>query len=246
MLEFSIMADALPSLLKGAGLTGRLAVLILLLGMTIAVPLAYARNAQSIWLHGPAKIYILVVRGVPSLLQVFIVYYGLGQLSFVRSSVLWPVLRDPFWCVIIALGLNSAAYTAEIVAGALRMVPKGLLEASQALGLSWFQTQRKVAIPLAVRAALPAYESEIILTIKATSLASTITLLDLTGAARLEVSNTFAPYEVFLTAGAIYFCITTSLSWLLRRFEERLSTDHRTGERSAKKLQPVLPALTNH
>ena len=146
----------------------------------------------------------------------------------------------------IALGLNSAAYTAEIVAGALRQVPKGLVEAAQALGLSWFQTQRKVTIPLAVRAALPAYENEVILTIKATSLASTITLLDLTGAARLEVSNTFAPYEVFLTAGAIYFCITTSLSWLLRRFEVRLSAGHRNEERRVKEFQPVLPGIRDH
>ncbi|SFP37623.1 amino acid ABC transporter membrane protein 2, PAAT family [Bradyrhizobium sp. Ghvi] len=246
MLDFSIMADAFPNLLKGAGMTGRLSILILLLGMMLAVPLAYARNAQSIWLHGPASIYILVIRGIPSLLQVFIVYYGLGQFSFVRNSALWPIFRDPFWCVIIALGLNSAAYTAEIIAGALRQVPKGLVEAAQALGLSWFQTQRKVTIPLAVRAALPAYENEVILTIKATSLASTITLLDLTGAARLEVSNTFAPYEVFLTAGAIYFCITTSLSWLLRRFEVRLSAGHRNEERRVKEFQPVLPGIPDH
>ncbi|SFI10963.1 ABC transporter permease subunit [Bradyrhizobium sp. Gha] len=246
MLDFSIMADALPKLLKGAGMTGRLSILILLLGMMLAVPLAYARNAKSVWLHGPASIYILVIRGIPSLLQVFIVYYGLGQFGFVRNSVLWPIFRDPFWCVIIALGLNSAAYTAEIVAGALRQVPKGLVEAAQALGLSWLQTQRKVTIPLAVRAALPAYENEIILTIKATSLASTITLLDLTGAARLEVSNTFAPYEVFLTAGAIYFSITTSLSWLLRRLEVRLSADHRNEERSVKEFQPVLPGVPDH
>ncbi|MGY3478591.1 ABC transporter permease [Bradyrhizobium ottawaense] len=246
MLDFSIMADAFPNLLKGAGMTGRLSILILLLGMMLAVPLAYARNAQSIWLHGPASIYILVIRGIPSLLQVFIVYYGLGQFSFVRNSALWPIFRDPFWCVMIALGLNSAAYTAEIVAGALRQVPKGLVEAAQALGLSWFQTQRKVTIPLAVRAALPAYENEIILTIKATSLASTITLLDLTGAARLEVSNTFAPYEVFLTAGAIYFFITTGMSWLLRRFEVRLSAGHRNEERSVKELQPVLPGIPDH
>lgn len=237
MLDLQIMAEAFPNLLQGVGLTGRLAILILIFGMLVAIPLAYARNARSAWLHGPASTYIFVIRGIPSLLQVFLVYYGLGQFDFVRTSALWPIFRDPFWCVIIALGLNSAAYTAEIIAGALRLVPKGLTEAARALGLSWFQTQRKVTIPLAVRLALPAYENEIILTVKATSLASTITLLDLTGAARLEVSNTFAPYEVFLTAGAIYFCITTSLSWLLRKLERRLSIENRGVVQKARELR---------
>lgn len=237
MLDLQIMAEAFPNLLQGVGLTGRLAILILIFGMLIAIPLAYARNARSAWLHGPASAYIFVIRGIPSLLQVFLVYYGLGQFDFVRTSALWPIFRDPFWCVIIALGLNSAAYTAEIIAGALRLVPKGLNEAARALGLSWFQTQRKITIPLAVRLALPAYENEIILTVKATSLASTITLLDLTGAARLEVSNTFAPYEVFLTAGAIYFCITTSLSWLLRKLEQRLSIENRSVAQKAGELK---------
>jgi len=226
MLDFQIMADVFPKLLQGVGTTGKLAILILALGMVMAVPIAYARNAKSMWLHGPANTYILLIRGIPSLLQVFLVYYGMGQLEFVRHSALWPVLRDPFWCVIIALGLNSAAYTAEIISGALRLIAKGPVEAAYALGLSWYQTQLKVTIPLAIRAALPAYENEIILTVKATSLASTVTLMDITGVARLEVSNTYAPYEVFLSAGAIYFCFTTMLSWLLRRLEQRLSIEN--------------------
>jgi len=242
MLDFSLMAEVLPQLLASVPMTGRLALLILLLGMLIAIPLAYAANAKAPWLRRPANGYILIIRGIPSLLQVFLIYYGLGQFEFVRHSYLWPVLRDPFWCLILALGLNSAAYTAEIIAGALRLVPKGLLEASAALGLSWLQTQLKVVIPLAFRAALPAYENEIILTVKATSLASTITLLDLTGAARLAVSDTFAPYEVFLTAGCIYFCITTSLSWLLRRVEQRVSHWDRGGALAKRVKSEVVHA----
>lgn len=225
MLDFSIISDVFPQLLRGVGTTGKLALLVLVFGMIVAIPIAYARNAKSIWCHGPAAGYVLIIRGVPSLVQVFLVYFGLGQLDFVRSSFLWPILRDPFACVTLALGLNSAAYTAEIIAGALRLVPKGLIEASHALGLSWYKTQRTIVIPLAARAALPAYETEILLTVKATSLASTVTLLDLTGMARLAVSDTFAPYEVFLSAGAIYFCITSSLSWLLRRMETRFALD---------------------
>lgn len=226
MLDFSIISDVFPQLLRGVGTTGKLALLILIFGMIVAIPIGYARNAKSIWYHGPAASYILIIRGVPSLVQVFLVYFGLGQLDWVRSSFLWPALRDPFDCVIIALGLNSAAYTAEIIAGALRLVPKGLIEASYALGMSWYRTQRTVVIPLAARAAFPAYETEILLTVKATSLASTVTLLDLTGMARLAVTETFAPYEVFLSAGTIYFCMTSSLSWLLRRIETRFALNN--------------------
>lgn len=244
MLDFELMGDILPQLLRGVPTTGRLAVLILLLGFVVAVPIALARNATSAWLYGPANAFILFVRGIPALLLVFLVYYGLGQLPFVRASVLWPILREPFWCLVIALGINSAAYTAEIISGAVRLVPRGLVEASRALGLSWFHTQRKVTIPLALRGALPAYENEVILTVKATSLASTITILDLTGAARLAVSNTFAPYEVFIAAGAIYFCITTLLSIGLRWLEEWLSIERlqRTGAiKVVKANEPVDP-----
>jgi His/Glu/Gln/Arg/opine family amino acid ABC transporter permease subunit len=226
MLDFQIMADVFPRLLTGVGMTGKLSILILIFGMLCAIPIAYARNARSRLLSVPAQGYILVIRGIPSLLQIFLVYYGLAQFEFVRHSALWPVLRDPFWCVIIALGLNSSAYTAEIISGAIRLVSKGPVEAAYALGLSWYQTQLKVTLPLAVRVALPAYENEIILTVKATSLASTVTLLDLTGIARLEVTNTYAPYEIFLSAGAIYFCITSILSWSLRRLESRLSIEN--------------------
>jgi His/Glu/Gln/Arg/opine family amino acid ABC transporter permease subunit len=233
MLDFQIMADVFPRLLAGVGMTGKLSILILLSGMLCAIPIAYARNAKSRLLRLPAQGYILVIRGIPSLLQIFLVYYGVAQFEFVRHSMLWPVLRDPFWCVIIALGLNSSAYTAEIISGAIRLVSKGPVEAASALGLSWYQTQILVTLPLAVRAALPAYENEVILTVKATSLASTVTLLDLTGIARLEVTNTYAPYEIFLSAGAIYFCITTTLSWLLRRLESRLSIEN-LGVRAAK------------
>jgi octopine/nopaline transport system permease protein len=134
MLDFSIMADVFPSMIRSLGVTGKLALLILLLGMVLALPLAFARNSKARWLSLPANTYILVIRGVPSLLQVFLVYYGLGQLETVRNSFLWPALRDPFFCVIIALGLNSAAYTAEIVSGALRLVPKGLVEAAHSIG----------------------------------------------------------------------------------------------------------------
>jgi polar amino acid transport system permease protein/octopine/nopaline transport system permease protein len=223
MLDFGLMAEVFPQLIKGVGLTGRLALLILVLALLVAVPLAFARNAKVRWYSYPAQAYILFFRGTPALIQVFLLYHGAGQFELIRNSAAWTILRDPFWCLIIALGLNGAAYSGELLAGAMRNVPKGTVEAARALGLSWWQTMRTVVVPLALRTALPAYSNEVILTVKATSLASTITLLDLTGMARLEVARTYAPYEVFLTAAAIYLVITFSLTYMLRMLERRLS-----------------------
>lgn len=229
MLDIGLMAEVLPQLLKGVGTTGRLSVLILILALVVAVPLAFARNAARSWINLPAQAYILFFRGTPALIQVFLLYHGAGQFEWVRSSAAWIVLRDPFWCLIIALGLNGAAYTGELLAGAMRNVPKGMVEAARALGLSRWQALRTIVVPLSLRTALPAYSNEAILTVKATSLASTITILDLTGMARLEVARTYAPYEVFITAAAIYLLITSALTWLLRRVERRLQTESKPG-----------------
>ena len=222
MLDFDLMMEVLPKLWKGVGMSGRLSMLILLLAFVLAIPLAFARNAKNRILSVPANAYILFFRGTPALIQVFLVYYGTGQFPWIRSSMAWTILRDPFWCLIIALGMNGAAYSAELFAGAMRNVSRGVVEASRALGLSWYATVRTVIFPIALRSALPAYSNEIILTVKATSLASTITIMDLTGMARLEVARTYAPYEVFLTAAAIYVAITALLTQALKQLERRV------------------------
>lgn len=222
MLDFNLMLEVMPKLWQGVGTTGRLSCFILLLAFILAVPLSFARNSNKLFLSLPANAYILFFRGTPALVQVFLIYYGLSQFSWVRTSFAWTILRDPFWCLIIALGMNGAAYSAELFAGAMRNVSRGVVEAARALGLSWYATVRTVIFPIALRSALPAYSNEIILTIKATSLASTITILDLTGMARLEVARTYAPYEVFLTAAAIYVAITTLLTKLLKKLEQRV------------------------
>lgn len=222
MLDVDLMLEVLPKLWKGVGTTGRLSCLILLLAFVLAIPLAFMRNSSKKLFSIPAHAYILFFRGTPALVQVFLVYYGASQFSWVRSSVAWTVLRDPFWCLIIALGMNGAAYSAELFAGAMRNVSRGTVEAARALGLGWYATYRTVIGPIALRAALPGYSNEIILTVKATSLASTITILDLTGIARLEVARTYAPYEVFLTAAVIYIAITMTLTKWLKSIENRI------------------------
>jgi polar amino acid transport system permease protein/octopine/nopaline transport system permease protein len=160
--------------------------------------------------------------------QLFFLYYGFGQFSFIRHSVVWPLLRDPFACAVIALGLNSGAYTARILMGALAAVPKGIVEAAEALGLSRTTILSRVKAPIAIRIAIPAYANETILNLKATSLASTVTIMELTGTSKLLVSETYAPYEIFVGAGMVYLAMTFVLSHAFRILE--LNIARRTGK----------------
>jgi His/Glu/Gln/Arg/opine family amino acid ABC transporter permease subunit len=226
VFDISIVWQVLPALLKGALLTLKLTALVILLGSALALPLAFAKNSRQPWVKSAANAYVMFFRGTPSLVQVFLLYYGASQFQAIQGSFLWPVLRDPFWCVVIALGLNSAAYSGKTLAAALAAVPRGIKEAAFTLGLTRFQSFVTVEFPLAARAALPAFGNEIILTCKATSLASTATLLDLTGTARLLTSETYAPYEVFLSAGLVYLAINYGLMLFMRRLESSFKYAH--------------------
>jgi polar amino acid transport system permease protein/octopine/nopaline transport system permease protein len=222
MLDFALMWTSLPELLQGLWLTVRLTLAILALGLIVAFPVALARISAARWLSALANVYILIFRGTPALVQLALLYYGAGQFESVRASPAWVLLREPFWCAVIALGLNSGAYTGQNLSGALRAVPTGMLEASRALGLSSMAAFLTVRLPLALRIAWPAYGNEVILTLKATSLASAITLLELTGRARSIVANTYAPYEIFLLTGLVYLAMTYALSRLFTRVEQHL------------------------
>jgi octopine/nopaline transport system permease protein len=224
MLDFALMWASLPDLLRGLWLTLQLTASTLALGLVVALPVALARISASRWLSVPANGYILLFRGTPALVQIALLYFGAGQFESVRASPAWVLLREPFWCAVIALGLNSGAYTGQNLSGALLAVPKGMVEASRALGLSSIATFLTVRLPLAVRIAWPAYGNEVILTLKATSLASAITLLELTGRARSIVANTYAPYEIFLLAGLVYLALTFTLSRLFLQVERHLRT----------------------
>jgi His/Glu/Gln/Arg/opine family amino acid ABC transporter permease subunit len=221
-----LMWDSLPKLLEGAAVTLELVTIGLLVGFVLAVPLALLRTSKNPLLWGPAYGYIFYFRGTPLLVQIYLTYYGLGQFEAVRESFLWPVFREAYWCAIIAFSLNTAAYTAEIFRGAIQAVPHGEIEAARAVGMSKVLQYRRIILPSAFRLALPAYSNEVILMLKASALASTITILDLTGAARVIVSRTFAPYEIFITAAIIYllitFFITRGFGWAERRFNPQL------------------------
>lgn len=222
-MNFEVIAENLPKLLDGALLTLELLAVALVFGMALALPMALARVSNAWWLRLPAYAYIFFFRGTPLLVQIFLIYYGLGQFESVRTGVLWPIVREPFWCAIIAFALNTGAYTAEILRGGIQAVPVGEVEAARAYGMSTALMYRRIVLPRALRIAFPAYGNEIILMLKGSALASTITLLDLTGMARTIIARTYMPVEIFLAAGAIYLAITFVFTRLFALAERRLN-----------------------
>jgi polar amino acid transport system permease protein len=210
--DFALIATSLPKILQGLGLTLNLLVVSTLLGLLLAVGILLMRLSRRAWLVWPAKAYIYFFRGTPLLVQLFIIYYGLPQFGLLRHSFLWPFLREPYWCSVLALSLNTAAYVSEILRGGVLGVDKGLIEAGKALGLTKFQRASRITAPLAVRLALPAYSNEIVSMLKSTALASTVTLMEMTGVARTIVADTFAPYEIFIAATIIYLVLV----WIIQ------------------------------
>lgn len=216
-MDPTLILEVFPQLLPGLWTTLQLVALALAFGFVLAVGLALMRLSANPLARGFAWLYVFIFRGTPLLVQIFLIYYGLGQFELVRDSFAWTVLREAYWCAIIALTLNSGAYTSEIIRGGIQSVPRGHVEAARACGMSKLLTFRRITLPLAFRQALPAYGNEIILMVKASSLASTITIMEVTGIARAIVSQTFAPFEVFAAAGAIYLAInflaTRGVQW---------------------------------
>jgi octopine/nopaline transport system permease protein len=222
-MNFELMWTSLPQLLGGLALTLQLVALSLLLGFFVAVSIALMRLSPYRPLSTFAYLYVFVFRGTPLLVQIFLIYYGLGQFEAIRQSFLWAFLREPFWCAILAFTLNTGAYTSEIIRGGIQSVPFGQVEAARACGMSRLLLFRRIVFPIAIRQALPAYGNEIILMVKATSLASTITLLEVTGIARSIIAQTFQPVEIFIVAGAIYLTINFMVTRVVRYAEWRLS-----------------------
>ena len=210
--DFSLILESVPRMFTGIGLTLQLLVLASILGTILAVIIALMRISNIPLLNWPAIVYIYIFRGTPMLVQIFVIYYGLSQFQTIRDSFLWIALREPFWCAIIAFSLNAGAYTAEILRGAIQGVDKGLIKASTALGLSKTQSFVHITTPIAIRLALPAFGNETISLLKSTALASIITMFDITGVARTIMAETFAPYEVFISAAIVYLF----LAWFIQ------------------------------
>ncbi|MCE0491091.1 ABC transporter permease subunit [Pantoea sp. Mb-10] len=223
-MDFTFLQHTFAALWRGLPLTLNLAILSLMGGALLALLLNLLRQHRV----GSyvTRFYVWLFRGTPLLIQIFMIYYGLGSLPAVRESLLWPLLRDPYWCGLIALILNDAAYTAEILRGGLNAVSPQSVEAARVCGMSRLTTLRRITLPLAVRQALPAYSNEIISMLKSTSLVSTISLMEMTGIADSIVSETFRALEVFLSAAAIYLLLTVLVSYGMARLERYLSPYH--------------------
>lgn len=227
-MEWGVVQNSLPQYLSGALVTLQLLVLACGLGLAAALPLAMLRSLPSPWAHKPVWLFTYVIRGTPMLVQLFLLYYGLAQFEAVRASVLWPWLSSAWFCAVLAFAVNTCAYTTEILHGAMKAVPSGEIEAAKALGMSRWVMLRRIVLPSAFRRALPAYGNEVVLMLHGTSLASVVTLYDLTGAARELNSVHYLPFEAFITAAVFYALITAVLVALFRAAERRW-------------LQPMLP-----
>ncbi|RDL46938.1 Octopine transport system permease protein OccM [Ensifer sp. M14] len=222
-MDWTFLHETFVSLVSAVPLTLLLAANSIAFGAVLAVGIAVARFSAVAPLRWLAQAYVFVFRGTPLLVQIFIIYYGLSQFPAIRHSLLWPILREPYWCAVLALGLNTAAYASEIVRGGLLSVPYGQVEAARACGMSRFMIFRRITLPLGVRQALPGYGNEMISMVKATSLASIITLMEVTGVAARIISESYRAIEVFVVAGAIYLTINFLLTRLVQLVEFRLS-----------------------
>ncbi|TKB12916.1 MAG: ABC transporter permease [Mesorhizobium sp.] len=224
MIDFAFFLEIIPALLAGLPLTLQLTAASMGIGFLMALLLALAQQGNRRIVVWPIRAFVAVFRGTPLLVQIFLIYYGLGQFRPSLQAIgIWWLFREPYWCAIIALSLNEAAYGSEILRGAIKAVPRGLTEAATASGMSKLLTLRLIVLPLALRQAIPNYSNEIILMVKGTSLASIITLMEVTGIAQGLISQTYRAVEVFVAAGAIYLTLNFTIISALNALEIRLT-----------------------
>lgn len=227
-MDFSIIFQPDNLKLYWDGLLNSLLLLAasLVVGGVLAVPLAVARVSSNRFISGPVWVFTYVMRGTPLLIQVYIIYYGLGQMEFIQArwNDIWPWtwFKEPMFCAILAFALNTCAYTAELLAGAIRDTGHGEVEAAQAMGMTRWTTMRRIVLPSAMRRSLPGYSNEVIMMLHSTSLASAVpALLDITGAARQIYADFYIPFEAFITAGVIYASLTLMLVGVFKLAERR-------------------------
>ncbi|WP_172150991.1 MULTISPECIES: ABC transporter permease [Pseudomonas] len=221
IFDYNVIWENLPLYLGGVLVTLKLLLISLAFGLALAIPLGLMRVSKSALLNFPAWLYTYVIRGTPMLVQLFLIYYGLAQFDAVRESFLWPYFSSATFCACLAFGINTSAYSAEILAGSLKSTPHGEIEAAKAMGMSRAKLYRRILLPSALRRALPQYSNEVIMMLHTTSLASIVTLIDITGAARTVSSQHYLPFEAFITAGLFYLCLTFVLVRLFKHAERR-------------------------
>lgn len=224
MLIPDIVLESMPKLLDGAWVTIQLTALSVTIGLCMAVPISLMRVSKSAWMNWPAQGFTLYFRGTPLLVQIFLIYYGSGQFRDALTTVgLWQFFREAYFCSVLTLTLNTAAYTAEILRGAIQSVPWGEVEAGRACGMSKSLLYRRIILPKAFRLAWPAYTNEVVFLLQATSLVSIITVMDITGVARVIAARSFAIYELYIAAALLYLVMVYGLLFVFRKVEHRLT-----------------------
>lgn len=221
MIDFQTILDNLPAYLDGARVTILLLLTSAAAGLTLSVPLAVARVSANPWVWRPVFLFTYVLRGTPLLVQLFMIYFGLAQFDAIRDSAAWPLLREAWFCALVAFTLNTTAYTTEMLAGALRATPSGEVEAARSLGMSGFDIYTRILLPAALRRALPQYGNELVMLMHATSIASAVTLVEITRVARDVHANTLLTVEAFGTAALFYLILTLCITGLFKRLERR-------------------------
>ena len=212
IFDYTVVVDNYETFLIGIWNTITLVALALLLGGLLAVPLAVFRAERHPIFSPLIWCYTYLFRGTPLLIQTFLIYYGLGQFEVIRDSFAWPVLREAYWCALIAFSLNSAAYQVEIFRGAIEATPFGEVEAAKASGMSRLTMMRRIILPSAFRRALPAYSNEVIFMLHGSVIASTVTVVDILGAGRTVNAKYYIYLEGFLAAAILYLALVFLIS----------------------------------
>jgi His/Glu/Gln/Arg/opine family amino acid ABC transporter permease subunit len=234
MTTLEIIWQNLPRLFDGTMMTIQITALSVIFGLCLAVPLAMMRVSKNPMLWMPVYGFIFYFRGTPLLVQIFLIYYGSGQFQDLLSRIgLWIFFREAYFCAVLTLTLNTAAYTAEILRGAIKAVPFGEAEAARAMGMSRWLLYRRIILPVAFRLAWPAYTNEVVFLLQATSLVSIITIMDITGVSRVIAARTFAFYELFITAALFYLALVYGVLFIFRKIENWLSGARMAEEQTA-------------
>lgn len=232
-MDFAFLFSTMATLLAAVPTTLILFSLSVLCGGLLGLLIVTLRVSGNPVLRNFAKGYIFVFRGSPLMIQMFLVFYGLGQFGFIRYSFLWPFLREPMVCAILSLALCTAGYSAEIFRSGIRAVSPKEIEAGRAIGMSGFLLVRRIIAPIAFRHALPAYSTEIVLMMKSTALASLVTVWEVTGVAQRLISQTYRTMEVFLCAAVIYLVLNFIILQAMALLEYSLSRHRRPAPSAA-------------
>ncbi|MEA1969630.1 MAG: ABC transporter permease [Thermodesulfobacteriota bacterium] len=230
-MDLDVITQVIPKFINGAVITIEMTAISVTIGFFLAILVAIMRVSKKPYLWMPSYGFSFYVRGTPLLVQLFLIYYGSGQFKdFLDSIGLWYYFKEAWFCALLALTLNTTAYSSEIFRGGIQGVSFGEIEAGRAYGMSGIKLYRRIILPSALRIAWPAYTNEVVFQLQVTSLVSIITLMDLTGVARVEAARTFAFYEIFLTVAAIYLVLVYGVIFVFKKIENKINAHLNLGE----------------